>query len=103
MPRSMISQGEDSILLVRAFISRTDRNGWQNNLDLLAGVRPQSEVECSTGVRPQSKVAGDCTLAPDPRGCALRGRRKMCARPEGLRLEGEAKDVRQTQGGVSAI
>ena len=36
-----------------------------------------------TGVRPQSKVAGDCTLAPDPRGCALRGRRKMCARPRG--------------------
>ena len=23
------------------------------------------------GVRPQSKVAGDCTLAPDPGGCAL--------------------------------
>ena len=72
----MISQGEDSVLLVRAFISRTDRN-------VLAGVRPQSKVECSTGVRPQSKVAGDCTLAPDPRGCALRG----------------AKDVRQTRGG----
>ena len=41
------------------------------SLKLLAGVRPQSKVECSTGVRPQSKVAGDCTLAPDPRGCAL--------------------------------
>ena len=23
------------------------------------------------GVRPQSTVAGDCTLAPDPGGCAL--------------------------------
>ena len=68
MPRSMISQGEYSILLVRVFISRSDRSGWLNNLDLLAGVRPQSKVECSTGVRPQSKVAGDCTLAPDPRG-----------------------------------
>ena len=52
-------------------------------VDMLAGVRPQSKVECSTGVRSQSKVAGDCTLAPDPGGCALseglsleRGRRK---------------------------
>ena len=37
----MISQGEDSVLLVRAFISRTDRSGWLNNLNLLAGVRPR--------------------------------------------------------------
>jgi hypothetical protein len=28
----MISQGEDSVLLVRAFISRTDRSGWLNKL-----------------------------------------------------------------------
>ena len=40
---------------------------------VLAGVRPQSKVGCAVdagvvaGVRPQSKVAGDCTLAPDPR------------------------------------
>ena len=40
-------------------------------------------VDMLAGVRPQSKVAGDCTLAPDPGGCALseglsleRGRRK---------------------------
>jgi hypothetical protein len=26
----MIFQGEDSVLLVRAFISRTGRNGWLN-------------------------------------------------------------------------
>ena len=33
------------------------------------GVRPQSKVDAGVdaGVRPQSKVAGDCTLAPDPR------------------------------------
>ena len=55
--------------------------GWLEELRVLAGVRPQSKV--LSGVRPQSKVAGDCTLAPDPRGCALRG----------------AKDVRQTQEG----
>ena len=36
------------------------------------------------GVRPQSKVAGDCTLAPDPGGCALseglseKGGTKVC-------------------------
>ena len=38
------------------------------SLKLLAGVRPQSKVECAVdaGVRPQSKVASDCTLAPDP-------------------------------------
>ena len=34
---------------------------------LNSGVRPWSKV-APTGVRPQSKVAGDCTLAPDPRG-----------------------------------
>ena len=50
-----------------------------NRLYVLAGVRPQSKVdagvdagvrpqsEVCAGVRPQSKVAGDCTLAPDPR------------------------------------
>ena len=36
---------------------------------VFAGVRPRSKVGCAVvaGVRPQSKVAGDCTLAPDPR------------------------------------
>ena len=57
--------------------------GWLEELRVVAGVRPQSKVDagvrpqskvgCSVdagvvaGVRPQSKVAGDCTLAPDPR------------------------------------
>ena len=48
------------------------------SLKLLAGVRPQSKVECAVdaGVRPQSKVASDCTLAPDPRAAPeFRGRR----------------------------
>jgi hypothetical protein len=31
----MISQGEDSVLLVRAFISRMDRNGWLSDLDVI--------------------------------------------------------------------
>ena len=35
------------------------------------------------GVRPQSKVAGDCTLAPDPGGCAL---------SEGLSEEGASSE-----------
>ena len=40
-----------------------------NRLYVLAGVRPQSKVDAGVdaGVRPQSKVAGDCTLAPDPK------------------------------------
>ena len=50
--------------------------GWLEELRVVAGVRPQSKVWCAVdagvsavdaGVRPQSKVAGDCTLAPDPR------------------------------------
>ena len=53
--------------------------GWLEELRVVAGVRPrskvfvgvrpQSKVGCAVdaGVRPQSKVAGDCTLAPDPR------------------------------------
>ena len=44
--------------------SRSEECGVRSDF-LLAGVRPQSEV-CA-GVRPQSKVAGDCTLAPDPK------------------------------------
>ena len=33
------------------------------------GARPRSKVDAGVvaGVRPRSKVAGDCTLAPDPR------------------------------------
>ena len=40
-----------------------------NMLYVHTGVRPQSKVDAGVdaGVRPQSKVAGDCTLAPDPR------------------------------------
>ena len=50
-----------------------------NRLYVLAGVSPQSKVDAGVdagvrpqskvlaGVRPQSKVAGDCTLAPDPK------------------------------------
>jgi len=52
--------------------------GWLEELRVVAGVRPRSKVGCAVvagsagsavvaGVRPQSKVAGDCTLAPDPR------------------------------------
>ena len=46
--------------------------GWLEELRVVAGVRPQSKVDAGVsavdaGVRPQSKVAGDCTLAPDPR------------------------------------
>ena len=46
---------------------------WLEELRVVAGVRPRSKVGCAVdagvvaGVRPQSKVAGDCTLAPDPR------------------------------------
>ena len=62
-------------------------------VDMLAGVRRQSKVECSTGVRPQSKVAGDCTLAPDPGGCAL---------SEGLGEEGASSEEggRRNEEGV---
>ena len=49
---------------------------------LNSGVRPWSKV-APTGVRPQSKVAGDCTLAPDPGGCAL---------SEGLGEEGASSE-----------
>ena len=40
-----------------------------NMLYVHTGVRPQSKVDAGVdaGVRPQSKVAGDRTLAPDPR------------------------------------
>ena len=38
---------------------------WLEELRVVAGVRPRSKVDA--GVRPRSKVAGDCTLAPDPR------------------------------------
>ena len=40
-----------------------------NMLYVHTGVRPQSKVDAGVdaGVGPQSKVAGDCTLAPDPR------------------------------------
>ena len=49
--------------------------GWLEELRVVAGVRPQSKVWCAVvaGVRPQSKVAGDCTLAPDPRAAAELG------------------------------
>ena len=40
-------------------------------------------VDMLAGVRPQSKVAGDCTLAPDPGGCAL---------SEGLGEEGASRE-----------
>ena len=45
------------------------------NLKLYSGVRPRSKVWCAVvaGVRPQSKVAGDCTLAPDPRAAPRPG------------------------------
>jgi len=50
-------------------VAATQVTGLLMSLKLLAGVRPQSKVECAVdaGVRPQSKVASDCTLAPDPR------------------------------------
>ena len=40
-------------------------------------------VDMLAGVRPQSKVAGDCTFAPDPGGCAL---------SEGLSEEGASSE-----------
>ena len=63
-------------------------------VDMLAGVRRQSKVECSTGVRPQSKVAGDCTLAPDPGGCALSEVLELWARKE-LRARKEEGGTRK--------
>ena len=59
------------------------------------------------GVRPQSKVAGDCTLAPDPGGCALSEdlSEEGASSEEGERRKEERKCVEQVgrrDGNVSA-
>ena len=56
-------------LRVVAGVRPQSKVGCAVDAGVVAGVRPQSKVGCAVvaGVRPQSKVAGDCTLAPDPR------------------------------------
>jgi hypothetical protein len=54
-----------------------------------------NKIRRLAGVRPQSKVAGDCTLAPDPGGCAL---------SEGLSEEGASSEEggrRNEEGALS--
>ena len=60
------------------------------------------------GVRPQSKVAGDCTLAPDPRsaGSALGGRAGSCvfrAGGRGYRSPADKKRRPQILSAVSVL
>ena len=70
--------------------------GWLEELRVVAGVRPRSKVWCAVvaGVRPQSKVAGDCTLAPDPRAAPRPG---AAPRPEGC---AKTRGRRQSWGGL---
>ena len=77
--------------------SRSEECGVRSDF-LLAGVRPQSEV-CA-GVRPQSKVAGDCTLAPDPKpaGSAYSRSEEPIVINSGYR----SPEVNRRAGGVSS-
>ena len=81
--------------------------GWLEELRVLAGVRPRSKVGCAVdagvsavdaGVRPQSKVAGDCTLAPDPRPAAEARKEEGIVINSGYR----SPEVNRLAGGVSS-
>ena len=78
--------------------------GWLEELRVVAGVRPRSKVGCAVvaGVRPQSKVAGDCTLAPDPRPAGSTSAPDPGAAPEAIVINSgyRSPEVNRLAGGV---